>query len=295
MTTTPRPWSARIGLALLNVLVPGIGLWRLGRWNWAIGLYFASLLAFATTDFVHFSALWQLFAIVAISLLALLAAIILTLAWSRQRASVPTGSRWPVVIPLGIAAIAVSFVVTSHPRYRSFFLPAQSMLPTFAIHDRFFAEMGSFPLRRGELVLVKRPDGTIYVKRIAALAGYRFAMRKGVVVLNGITISQRQVATDEVADNGMKIPARRLSEQLPGEARSHLIYDLGEGPFDDVEEVEIAPHHVFVLGDNRDRSADSRVPVDLEGLGQVDQSSIVGVPRFLGWGSSQPLGTRLDD
>jgi len=50
-----------------------------------------------------------------------------------------------------------------------------------------------------------------------------------------------------------------------------------------------------VLGDNRDSSADSRVPIWLGGVGMVPLSAIMGRPMYIHWSSNRSkIGKRLD-
>ncbi len=155
--------------------------------------------------------------------------------------------------------------------------------------------MGSVePLRRCDVVLVRTRGENIHVKRVAALAGDRFAMKNGSIVLNGVVVPQRLRRLEKTEGALGTEEVRRLVERFPGERSAHEIYDAGPGPGDDIAEFQVPPGSVVLLGDNRDRSADSRYPVEEGGFGgAVAEADIVGRPYYQSWGSSRPAGTPL--
>jgi signal peptidase I len=167
------------------------------------------------------------------------------------------------------------------------------MEPTLIRNDRFVARMGELgPFRRGEIVLVTAPQGAVYVKRIAGLPGDRIAVAGGVVMINGGAVPQRLVRVEESRSLGFPGPARRLAERFPGEGGDHEIYDFAPSEFDDFAETLVRPGYLFLLGDNRDHSADSRVPRALAGLEQVPVSDVVGRPLFFSWWPGQRMRGR---
>jgi signal peptidase I len=99
-------------------------------------------------------------------------------------------------------------------------------------------------------------------------------------------------------DNGSSEPARRYIEKLPGGA-THTIFKIRRnGPLDNTAEITVPPGHLFVMGDNRDNSADSRVPVRQGGVGLLPTDDLVGrVDAIVGsWDMgirSQPVWTWL--
>jgi len=151
-------------------------------------------------------------------------------------------------------------------------------------NDRFLAEMRPpSPLKRGQIVLFRRAE-SIYVQRIAALPGDTIALVNGRVILNGKPVPQQAAGTVAVSNPSMFGPtAIRLREHFPGEDGDHFIYDSGPAPQDNFGPQAVANGHVFVLGDNRDNSADSRVPRAEEGVEQLSIADIRGTPLGFTW------------
>jgi signal peptidase I len=172
--------------------------------------------------------------------------------------------------------------IKSH--YKGFYVPAESMLPTLEVEDKFLGKMSKFgEIRRGDIMIV-RAEATDYVKRAVGLPGDTVALKNGTVIINGTEVAQRLLETkpgpDSLPDSGeMQI----LAEQFPGEAQPHRIIDQGYTESDDRLEVKLGPREYFFLGDNRDRSADSRYEPNVMGLGIVSRERIVGRALFRYW------------
>ena len=188
---------------------------------------------------------------------------------------------------LGIVVL-VPIAILASGAYKTFYIPSEAMMPTLAVGDKLVARMiPPEPVNRGDLLLVRAGNGAIYIKRVAGLPGDRIALRAGLVILNGRPVPQRLLGVDPVPASAFGSTARRLAEQFPGEASAHEIYDCGDSPGDEFAEAIVAPGHFFLLGDNRDHSADSRFSHEDQGLEQVALADVRGTPAFFYWATGR--------
>jgi signal peptidase I len=303
VTEARRGTGARIGLLALNLPATGLGLLRLGDWREALALWLVTpvslllvLVFWVASPILSFRALLATLAVPCLAgFAAFVAALVLTWRRSRFPTPRPLRSRWYSLV---VAYVATQFAVVPlvsalHGLYKPFYLPAEGMTPTLLKGDRIVASMRSVgTLRRGDVIVFK-VGPSIYIKRVAALPGDRIAMRNGVVILNGQQIEQRLVGTEKVEGAFGQEMARRTLERFPDERAAHSLYDMGRTIQDDMAEQRVAPGHVFVLGDNRDHSADSRVLRDQSGVEQLPISDITGRALYHSWGPSGKSGQGL--
>lgn len=140
-------------------------------------------------------------------------------------------------------------------------VPSGSMETTIEIGDQVFAqkvstELGQMP-QAGDIIVFYNPEGTsdhdILIKRVIATAGQTVDLQDGRVVVDGTVL-------DEPYAQGESWP---LANQMAG-ADVSFPYTVPEGC-------------VWVMGDNRENSADSRY------FGAVSQDEIIGVAFFRYW------------
>ena len=217
-----------------------------------------------------------------------------------------------------VYAILIAVVVRTF-LFEPFNIPSGSMKPTLLVGDYLFVSkyaygysrwsfpwgilpfegrvFGSLP-ERGDVAVFKRPGENVdYIKRVIGLPGDRIQMKSGRLYINGAEVPQDPDGTFNDLNEG-SVPMFR--ETLPG-GRVHDILDrYPDGPMDDTREFLVPPDHVFMMGDNRDNSQDSRDP----SLGYVPLENLVGRAEILffstdgsagvlepwGW----PFATRFD-
>lgn len=161
--------------------------------------------------------------------------------------------------------------------------------------------LGHLP-ERGDIVIVspqnRRED---YIKRVIGLPGDIIEVRGGQVILNGVAMKQRAMkpmripvdgnapcsplqfpgalVTDRAGKTWCELPVRQ--EILPN-GKTYVTIDMGPSPLDWYGPVRVPADHVFLMGDNRDNSADSRAPLEENGLGgPVPWEAIGGRAEFI--------------
>ena len=204
---------------------------------------------------------------------------------------IPSESMMPVLLK------GDRLVVSKYPYGWSWVSPSFHVLPHWG--GRL---LGKMP-KRGDIVIVTPPgQSDDYIKRVIGLPGDTVEVRDGRLILNGepvrsavrppamipvdanapchIEFAGSQVVTDD-GNAYCRLPIVR--ETLPG-GPSYDTIDLGPSPGDNHGPVAVPPGHLFLMGDNRDRSADSRFALGApqNGLGgPVPWENIGGRAEFI--------------
>lgn len=190
-------------------------------------------------------------------------------------------------------------VVTKYPYGWSWVSPSFHIIGP--MQGRLF---GQLP-KRGDIVIVTPPGTrTDYIKRVIGLPGDTLRMADGQLYINGQAVKRQVLSPDMIpidvnspcgsdhdpalynfrvrgSDGKMYCKVPVVRETLP-DGHSYETVDLGPSSEDNFPAVTIPEGHVWLMGDNRDDSADSRVPEWQGGLGgPVPWENIGGRAEFI--------------
>jgi signal peptidase I len=190
-------------------------------------------------------------------------------------------------------------VVSKYPYGWSWVSPSFHVIPP--MKGRLF---GRLP-KRGDIVIVTPPgERSDYIKRVIGLPGDTLRMVEGQLYINGVAVKRVTEAPDMVPidinspcgsptdpalydfrvqgpDGKMYCRVPVVRETLPN-GRTYETVELGHSPEDNFGPVTIPADHVWLMGDNRDDSADSRIPTWNGGLGgPVPWENIGGRAEFI--------------
>jgi len=188
----------------------------------------------------------------------------------------------------------------------AFKIPSGSMLPTLEVGDHIFVNKFLYGLRvpwtylkfmelrkprRGEVIVFIYPVKPYqdFIKRIVAVEGDTIALEKNTLILNGKPVKRTKLdepcvlppePTDgqehSVPPTEEELRCSAYIEELDG--FKYRVYQQEQRtPPMDRRPVKIPPGHVFVMGDNRDNSLDSRF------WGTVPDANIKGKAMIIWW------------
>ncbi len=208
---------------------------------------------------------------------------------------------YALLIAMGIRTVA----------FEPFNIPSGSMIPTLLIGDFVFVSkfsygyshfsmpfspnifsgriFGSTP-HRGDVVVFRNTRDTTqdWIKRVIGLPGDHIQVKHGQLYINGTEVPRAPEGEYNAAnEDGMPVLTQQYLESLPNGPKHHLLKYTddrpelaGTGEFDpnNTDEYVVPDHDLFMMGDNRDNSADSRF---MNGLGFVPLENVIGRAQFI--------------
>ena len=145
------------------------------------------------------------------------------------------------------------------------------------VSGRFLAT----PPKRGDIAVFKTPSDntTDFIKRVIGLPGDRIQVTHARLIINGQVAPRepiQKVTTRDRFGNEVEVPT--YNETLPGGVTHRIIQLDGDdgGLASNTDVYVVPPNQYFMMGDNRDNSLDSRVPVEQGGVGYVPFENFVG-------------------
>lgn len=177
-----------------------------------------------------------------------------------------------------------------------FVIPSGSMIPTLLVHDHIFVNKLAYGIRYpfsskymirwaapqvGEMIVFRYPKdpNIFFVKRVQAVAGDKIKVTDNDIILNDQLVARTSTEADSESSDA--------SEFSYFKERDYTVrfLETQNGQFD---EVKIPNEHVFVIGDNRDQSSDSR------SWGFVPLDYVIGRPAMIWLSCNEPFpGTEM--
>jgi len=203
-----------------------------------------------------------------------------------------------------IHALLIALVIRTL-LFQPFNIPSGSMKATLLVGDYLFVSKYSYgyshysiPLSlplfsgrifgsepaRGDILVFRQPkDVSVdFIKRVVGLPGDRIQMRDGLLYINGEAV-RRERAGDFIGENPCGAPeemarVKRWKETLPNGVSYETLDCQENGFYDNTIEYKVPAGHLFMMGDNRDNSSDSRVE---SVVGYVPFENIVGRAQMI--------------
>lgn len=186
--------------------------------------------------------------------------------------------------------------------FQPFNIPSGSMIPNLLIGDYLFVSKfsygysrHSFPFspglfdgrvlssdpERGDIAVFKTPkdNRTDFIKRVIGLPGDEIQLRNSILYINGVAVPRERIENFISRDRfGNVEEIAQYQETLPNGVSYTTLDSRLNARSDNTGVYRVPAGHYFMMGDNRDNSADSRVPSE---VGYVPLENFVGKAQVI--------------
>lgn len=188
----------------------------------------------------------------------------------REKDSRKWFERWYLCLPTGLLLTGLALLALTRVQVlKSYVIPSVNMQPTLMVGDALVAALDAYDEvapTRGDLVLIAGPgdSDSLIMKRVIGLPGERIGLHNRRTYIDGREIDE---------------PWAVYSDSV----------NPGAPPSGDMPPLDIPQGHLFLMGDNRDYSLDSRA------YGPLSAASVAGAPLFIYWANDRSrIGSRLE-
>ena len=194
-----------------------------------------------------------------------------------------------------------------------FYIPSSSMEPTLLVGDRIFVSKysygyskHSFPFspnfsnnrflfkrpEQGDLIVFKTPadNRTDYIKRLIGKEGDEIQFVNGDLFINGSKVIREEIKISEpIRCGNFILETNSFVETLPNGVKYLASYNK-QGTLKNTKKYIVPKDHLFLMGDNRDCSKDSRF---LDDVGYVNNLNLVGEAKIIFFSNDTKNGSLL--
>ncbi len=211
-----------------------------------------------------------------------------------------------------IGALLIAILIRSLI-IQPFYIPSSSMEPTLLVGDRIFVSKysygyskHSFPFspnfsnnrflfkkpEQGDLIVFKTPadNRTDYIKRLIGKAGDEIQFVDGDLFINGSKVIREKIKISEpIRCGNFILETNNFVETLPNGVKYLASYNK-QGTLKNTKKYIVPENHLFLMGDNRDCSKDSRF---LDDVGYVNNLNLVGKAKIIFFSNDTKNGSLL--